>query len=560
MKYNRSMKNKKKYITVIISFFILIPFLLSGASLGGISLEPAFDGTERNWFIYQLAGGESRRDFLIIRNTSQESKRLKLLALDSRKSPSASFELKDPEETQEGIGAWVQLDESEIFLESQQEHRVGFTITVPEDAEVGQQAGALVAETVYAKESEKDKSPFVNTRVGVRVYNTVPGEIVYDVKITSVKFQSNIQGGPYGIVVDIKNDSNTAVRVLAKLQVDGWGWPAPPFILQKEMQISRKQTLQTEWNIGRPLFGRFVYTPSVVYEGTKGNLEESKANTLVKIFIPYRSLTLIAAILLFFVFSISLFARWRRKRFITKGWKPYRVDAGDNIITLAQSSNISWEILAKINHIKKPYALTPGKVILLPPRAVFDQKGSKEPNVAQRFLSPQRFIGVFLKGLVVFLALFVIFVALSISSIYIQPNDYNVSTDPNREKKSPATLIPQVAKTPVALPSADESNENKQEVLPPLAPKETIAISVLNGSGVSGHAARTVEKLQEKGFVEVSAGNAENFDYKNLTIIYKPGFQPYAEEIQEILSDDYVQVEAKQGESYEADIVVIVGR
>lgn len=94
------------------------------------------------------------------------------------------------------------------------------------------------------------------------------------------------------------------------------------------------------------------------------------------------------------------------------------------------------------------------------------------------------------------------------------------------------------------------------------ADKNALTVSVLNGSGVSGVAAEMKTKLTGLGYNVVSTGNADNFDYEDVTIKVKPTKKNSLAKLKSDLSSDYTVGEATSdlATSETADALVIVGK
>lgn len=82
-----------------------------------------------------------------------------------------------------------------------------------------------------------------------------------------------------------------------------------------------------------------------------------------------------------------------------------------------------------------------------------------------------------------------------------------------------------------------------------------IQVTVLNGTGVSGLAARAKESLEERGFVVTGIGNAERQDLADTVVRYGPGDEAGARLVAEqFVSADLEEVDGNVG------IVVVLGR
>jgi hypothetical protein len=90
--------------------------------------------------------------------------------------------------------------------------------------------------------------------------------------------------------------------------------------------------------------------------------------------------------------------------------------------------------------------------------------------------------------------------------------------------------------------------------------KKSVRIGVLNGSGIVGAASEVEVVLVDDGYENTSIGNADNYDYSGLTILYKEGFERRVEQLVELFEGEY-EVEMELSLELEGgdDIVVVVG-
>jgi len=77
------------------------------------------------------------------------------------------------------------------------------------------------------------------------------------------------------------------------------------------------------------------------------------------------------------VAAILYLRRYRSQKFaVNNHWIKHTVTEEDNLALLAKRTHIDWKIIARANKIKAPYALTPGQVVLLPPKKPALKKSS----------------------------------------------------------------------------------------------------------------------------------------------------------------------------------------
>ena len=100
----------------------------------------------RDWFIYTLDPGAVFGDTVAISNLSDHSIRFSILPTDAVSVPeSAGFAALRDDEVPTDVGTWIQLAADEYTVEPNSRIDVPFSITVPEDAEPGDHAGAILA-------------------------------------------------------------------------------------------------------------------------------------------------------------------------------------------------------------------------------------------------------------------------------------------------------------------------------------------------------------------------------------------------------------------------------
>lgn len=133
---------------------------------------------------------------------------------------------------------------------------------------------------------------------------------------------------------------------------------------------------------------------------------------------------------------------------------------------------------------------------------------------------------------------------------------------------SPSSEPTAIQKKPTAAPTKQVSpTEGKKEAAIDSVDKATgldrasLSIEIQNGSGVSGVAAKMSALLKGLGYVVSGTGNAENFDYTNVTIKVKSTESKYVSLLKKDIAASYtVSVADASLASGSADALVIVGK
>ena len=180
---------------------------------------------DRDWFIYTLDPGDVFGDTVAISNLSDHPIRFHIYPTDAVSvADSAGFAALKDTETPVDVGTWIKLAADEYTVEPGKRIDVPFSITVPEDAEPGDHAGAILAvdaddaETV--DRTEEGTSFDVLNRLGARVYVRVGGETAPDLRIDDLSVDRD---GDQAIVNwEVLNTGNLRLTPNAQVRIKGW--------------------------------------------------------------------------------------------------------------------------------------------------------------------------------------------------------------------------------------------------------------------------------------------------------------------------------------------------
>lgn len=122
----------------------------------------------------------------------------------------------------------------------------------------------------------------------------------------------------------------------------------------------------------------------------------------------------------------------------------------------------------------------------------------------------------------------------------VTPTQTNTKTTPTGGKPSP---------TKTAIKTGDTSRNN-------------ISVEVLNGSGTAGAAKAVASSLEKLGYTISRFGNADSFEYKNITISVKSTKSELLSLLKNDLSSDYIigSTSAKLPSTSSSDAVIIIGK
>ena len=359
----------QKIFTAVFAFSLITTSFAAGG-IGGYPLTP-LDSDNPNWFMYNLDRGETYEDTMVVKNGTDKEWIVDIYPADGAISSGGGFTVKQKSEEMDSIGTWITLEKEEVRLAPGESEQVGFSITIPENANVGETAGGIMFEKrdpAELSEEEGGGGIKLSIRTGVRVYNTVPGDIKEELVLEAFNAELVKKDGGKFIMLNTNlqnagNVSSTAKYVITV--VDSFSGATvdsreSDFIIGPETSFENNQEIG-----GLPRFGNLQVKVDMFLkhkDGTEKLVASQEASMMV---LP------VMEILAVLVFLIAAGTVWfvRAQKYSGKGWDEYAVKDGDDLMKLAAKHNIDWEILAKTNKIKPPYFLMKGMTIKVPPQA-----------------------------------------------------------------------------------------------------------------------------------------------------------------------------------------------
>jgi hypothetical protein len=186
-----------------------------------------------------------------------------------------------------------------------------------------------------------------------------------------------------------------------------------------------------------------------------------------------------------------------------------------------------------------------------------------QPNVLDKSPKRSKFIIFFIISIVIIIAIFGGWRFLSsrpqkatAPAIRPSPTEYQL---PKEAPKSPTPEATKTAK-PTASPTS-EPTVNPVDKSTGLD-RSKLTVEVQNGSGVVGAAKKAADALKGLGYVISATGNADNYDYTNVTIQVKSSKSNYLSLLQKDLGSSYTvgTASADLTATSSADALVIVGK
>ena len=142
-------------------------------------------------------------------------------------------------------------------------------------------------------------------------------------------------------------------------------------------------------------------------------------------------------------------------------------------------------------------------------------------------------------------------------TITATPTEYQFPTDTPTPSASPTAAL---KATPTAKPTTKPTLNSTDSASG--LDRSALSIEVQNGSGEGGVAGKGSETLKALGYNVIATGNADNFDYQNVTIQVKSTKSKYLDLLKKDLGFSYTigTTSADLSSSSTADALVIIGK
>ena len=257
-------------------FFFLGLFVtknIYSAGYGGLGIYPATSDPQNpfteSWFIYNLVPGEEKSDAFIVKNSSDKTVSAKIYPVDGTTTADGSFTLEGEKVDRVGIGGWVKVSSDEVTVGPGEEKRIAFTISIPRNASVGDHTGGIILEN---KDIQKGKGVNVVSRVGVRIYETVPGQLVRKMKIGD--FNYKLLNDQLVFFFSLENQGNVQLNPNGKIYIENNFGGSTDFEITLGTVLPGKPTKVPVTWARNPLFGMGKAKAAVVFgEGDNYKLE-----------------------------------------------------------------------------------------------------------------------------------------------------------------------------------------------------------------------------------------------------------------------------------------------
>jgi LysM repeat protein len=387
------MAYKAKRIVLFLSLLFWLSSLLApkvgAVEYGNIGGKPAYpdpnNSRTQSIFIHYIAPLETQRNGVQVVNFTNETKTLQVYATDSIVSSGGVFGCAQMVDEKKHVGSWVKMDKNEVTLESGDTEIIGFSITAPQGADVGENDGCIVIQeksgATQTVEGE-NSSITLSFRTAIRLAVFLPGEVKKSVKILGYA-ASRSEDGNFVLKPRVKNDGNVSLDATLNTYTRGFFGGGVDNYTQKS-PLLRNVTSDSNIPYKRPFWGGWIKSYfTVTYDANTANsLGDDQNEELVTLksqqiifFSPPKGLAILLEVLILLVFVAIAYFIYRRfmggaPRRKKDKWRTITLNNAIDIETLARHYHIGWKKLAKVNRLKAPYILRAGSAVKVPDNSV----------------------------------------------------------------------------------------------------------------------------------------------------------------------------------------------
>ena len=373
------MKGKWQFVVLFFLMLVMSGPVASAVEYGGLGGVPANPDPNnprtKSIFVYTISPGQNKLDGVNVVNNTGEPKTVEVYATDSEIASGGAFACRQKVEPKNNVGSWIRLNQSEIKLEPNTNQILPFEVLVPANTNVGEHNGCLVIQEKDGKTEKSGNGVQLSFRSALRVAITVPGDIIKHADFTDLK----VKPGPekYIISSQLHNKGNvsldTDVEVFVKnlfgqrVYKNGGAYPL----------LAQKNPVELDFEFKRPFWGGYYrFSGTAQYNGDPKEPLGGSAPKHVRKLSPTRSIFIwpklpaLALILLAVLIGLTIIYLLVKRRLASQkvaiNWETHTVRKGETLIKLAESHNVKWKTIVKINKLCAPYELQKGMKIKLP--------------------------------------------------------------------------------------------------------------------------------------------------------------------------------------------------
>jgi len=223
---------------------------------------------------------------------------------------------------------WCQGQDSvELTVDSLGRQTLDFVFSVPLGIEVGEYTGGILIQKIEPERTAVEGGVTLTTRVGVRIYQTVPGQIIRDLAILKFDYKKLFKEFDFRnwfnrerpneeilISTAVQNLGNVSINFTENIIItDELFGKKSENITDRNFQALRNDTFISSYPWPRPRFGKFTIVNNITYLD-QNELEQTISSEAITMWlIPWREI-FIAIIILTVLLLINFIVRKIKKK------------------------------------------------------------------------------------------------------------------------------------------------------------------------------------------------------------------------------------------------------
>jgi len=466
------------------------------------------------------------------------------------------------------LSGWVDINREPVIIGPQESAELPFFIKLPKTADPGGHYAAILAGSKPPAEQPSGSAIKISSMLASLLLVRVSGNVVEQGEIREFSVDKNWSWDmKEKLKVVFANTGNTHLQPAGEVKIiNMWGETRAIFKIDKKISFgnvlpdSVKQW-EFDWQGANSIMDAGRLRAELVI-GFGEEATQTDARVIYFWAIAWKPTVIVLGIIILLLLIIVLLIR----RYINKSLRQVREQA--------QALMQKEKSLTAVSGTGRPAA--PGAS----GGVVIDSHGRSEQNEP----APEQLSWSLFKRIVIFL-LIIIIASLIAFAFYNfggfkqgtkEPATLTADQSETETAKEPPTVLSQVASTtatsttsgvvtitdaapaePVATSSTSSPAIIGEPAVATTTEEKIIKVSIQNGGGVRGAAAKAAELIKSSGAEITSLGNAANFDYQLTELRYKPGVKTQAGAINILLGGKATLVE---DEKITEDVVVILGK
>ncbi|MFV0309866.1 MAG: DUF916 domain-containing protein [Desertimonas sp.] len=280
------------------------------------SVQPAGgQSSGRAFLVHDVEPGTRVTDAIWVDNLSSEAVTLDIYAADAFNTDDGALDVGTGREPASEVGLWTRPEVAVVTIEPGTRVESPVVIDVPLNATPGDHAGGIVASMITRRVDESGAAVELETRVGVRVYLRVDGELAPSLTVTDMRMDWSVgldpTDGSLTVAYTVRNDGNVRLGAEQYLEVLGpfdWLLGQPELAVLDEI-LPGSEVRQEVSLSGLPAAVRAKVDVTLLPFDTSGSLPTAAEPVTITSSVwavPWTLLALLAIV-------VAVVAEWRRR-------------------------------------------------------------------------------------------------------------------------------------------------------------------------------------------------------------------------------------------------------